>query len=97
MQDSHIVHHKSGGTTLVGPDAVNLYRAATLASGLRLYARSGILLTRGATPTRLLLIAKEYTGKTYKRKPDRAHYLDAANDVQKWVETMRAALPHVEA
>ena len=86
---SEIVHHK-GGTTLVGPDAINLFRAATLASGLRLYARTGMLLTRGATPTYLLALAKEYTGKTYKGKDK---YLTAAEDVRVWCETMKAALP----
>lgn len=88
MIASEIIRH-NGGTTLAGPDAVNLFRAITLVSALRLYARTRMLMTRGATPTRLLAWAKEYTGKTYKR----GDYVQAADDVQKWVNTMKAALP----
>lgn len=89
MNQSEIIHHK-GGTTLVGPDAVNLFRAATLKSALNLYARTGMLMTRGATPTRLLQMAKEYTGKTYKGADK---YTAAAADVGVWIDTMKAALP----
>lgn len=86
---SEIVYHDSG-ITLAGPDAVNLYRAATIASGLRLYARTGMLLTRGATPTHLLALARGYTGKAYKGKDK---YIQAAADMKVWLDTMKAALP----
>lgn len=89
MNQSEIVLHASGGMTLAGPDAVNLYRALTVVQGLRMYARSRMLLTRGATPAVLLGIAREYTGQTYKR----GEYLKAADDVQTWADTMKAALP----
>lgn len=90
MQQSEIVHHAHGGITLAGPDAVNLYRAITLKQGLRMYARTGMLLTRTATPTVLLKIANEYTGKKYTGKDK---YNQAADDVQVWIDTMKAALP----
>ena len=90
QQQSEIVHHAHGGITLAGPDAVNLYRAITLKQGLLMYARTGMLLTRTATPTVLLRIAKEYTGKDYKGKDK---YEKAAADVQVWIDTMKAALP----
>jgi hypothetical protein len=86
---SEIVHHAWGGTTFAGLDAVNLFRAVHVASALRVYARTGMKMTRGATPSVLLAIAREYTGKTYKR----GEYLQAAEDVRVWVETMKAALP----
>jgi hypothetical protein len=94
-QQSEIVHHKHGGTTLVGPDAIELMRAATVKQGLLMHFRTkgGMRLTRMATPTLLLKLAKQYTGKTYKRKADYSHFQDAANDVQVWIDTMRAALP----
>lgn len=41
-------------TPYVGEDAVNLFRAKTLVASLRLYARTGIVPTRGVTATRLL-------------------------------------------
>lgn len=90
QQQSEIVHHAHGGVTLAGPDAVNLYRAITLKQGLLMYQRTGMLLTRGATPTMLLALAKGYTGKTYKGKDK---YQQAAADVQVWIDTMKAALP----
>ncbi len=87
---SEIIHHRHGGTTLVGPDAVNLYRAIHVQSALLMYAKTGMLMTRGATPTVLLRIAKEYTGKDYKGKDK---YTQAADDVRVWIDTMKAALP----
>ena len=86
---SHIDHRTGGGSSYVGPDAVNLYRAVTVASGLRMYARSKMLLTRGATITVLLRIAGEYTGKKYKRGQAEL----ASEDMRVWIETMKAALP----
>lgn len=57
MQQSEIIHHKSGGITLAGPDAVNLYRAVMLKSGLAMYAKSKMLLTRVMTPSAMLAAA----------------------------------------
>lgn len=88
-QDSEIVIYQSGGTTFAGPDAVNLYRAAVLKQGLAMYARSKMLLTRGATPTFMLAEATKYTGHKYKR----GAYLEAAKDMADWIATMKAAMP----
>ena len=87
--DSHVLVHTSGGASFVGRDAVNLYRAITLKGALRMYARSKMLMTRGVTPTAMLLLATEYSGKKYKR----GAHAEAADDVGIWVETMKAALP----
>ena len=89
MQQSEIIHHKSGGTTFSGPDAVNLVRAVYLRSHLRLYAKTGITPTRTVTGPGMLKIATEYTGKTYKR----GQYIMAAEDLDVWISTMQAALP----
>jgi hypothetical protein len=77
------------GTTFSGPDAVNLMRAITLASSLRLYAKTGLIPTRGITASVLLRIATEYTGKIYKR----GQHEQAAADIRVWIDTMKAALP----
>jgi hypothetical protein len=77
-----------GGTTFSGPDATNLFRAATLISALGLL-KAGITPTRGLTSKRAFLLAKEYTGKDYKR----GQHDQAISDVKVWVETMKAALP----
>jgi hypothetical protein len=89
MDKSEIVHF-NGGTAFIGPDAVNLVRAAHCATALRMYARTKMLMTRMATPTVLLQIAKEYTGKDYKGADK---YLHAADDLRVWIETMKSALP----
>jgi len=90
MTDSYVEHGK-GGTMFVGPDAVRLVQALTLASALKLYALHKIIPTRGVTPTLMLAMASAVTGKRYKR----GAYLTAAADVDKWAREMRDALPHL--
>lgn len=90
--ESYIVVNSGRVTSYVGEDATNLVRAMTIKHALKFYAATGMLVTRGATPTRLLQMASEYTGKKYKRGEHRK----AAEDVAVWVETMRAALPVIK-
>lgn len=92
MSDSHIAVHKTGGMTFSGEDATNLFRAMTLASSLGLYAKCGMIPTRGVTITKMLGMATEYTGKKYKR----GEALRAQEDVRLWCEAMKAALPIVK-
>jgi hypothetical protein len=81
-----------GGTFFVGPDAIALYRAITLRAALRLYAQSGMLMTRGMTPTKLLRHASTYTGKVYGR--GNVNKCQAAvKEMDEWIAAMRAALP----
>ena len=82
-----------GGTMFVGQDATNLFRAMSLASSHGLYAKCGMIPTRGVTITRMLAMATEYTGKKYKR----GEAAKAQADVKIWCETMKAALPVVLA
>ena len=86
--ESEIIH-SAGGVTFAGPDAVALFRATTLWSGLRLYARSRIKPNRAWTPTAMLKAAGQITGKVYKR----GQYETAAADLRIWIDTMKAALP----
>lgn len=88
MTDSHIKTFGKGGVSFVGPDAVNLFRAATLRSALGLLAK-GITPTRGLTRTRALAMCKEYTGQDYKR----GEIERAQADLTTWIETMKSALP----
>lgn len=87
MNDSSVTITKSGGIMFSGPDAVNLARAISVKSALRL-AMAG-LTVRGVTKTGLLKIASEYTGKQYKR----GEYEKAREDLTTWIETMKLALP----
>lgn len=86
---SEVVLHASGGTTFAGPDAMNLYRAITLKASLNLFAKTGIIPTRGISGSRLLAMATQYTGKHYKR----GTHAQAAEDLDVWIKTMKAALP----
>lgn len=92
MEDSHIVARDGKCTTFVGGDAVNYVRAVMLASSLKLYAKCKILPTRGVTISSMLAMATGYTGIKYKR----GAYVQAAEDVQRWADEMKAALPIIE-
>lgn len=87
MQDSQVTIYENGGMMFSGFDAVNLARAISARSALRL-AKAGIGI-RGVNKTGLLKIASEYTGKAYKR----GQYDLAMEDLTVWIETMKLALP----
>lgn len=80
--------------SFVGSDAVNYVKAELLASSLNLYVASGgrIIPTRGVGITKMLQMATSYTKKKYKR----TEALKAAEDVKKWADEMKAALPKIE-
>jgi len=87
MDDSYISHSK-GGTMFSGPDAMRLFHAITLHSGLGLL-QAGIKPRRDWTMTKALQAATSYTGKPYKRtQADKARA-----DLKVWIDTMRCALP----
>lgn len=75
----------------VGPDAVALFRATALWSGLRLYHKARIKPNRAWTPTVMLKMATDITHKPYKR----GEYLKASEDVKVWMDAMAMALPKV--
>lgn len=81
----------SGGTMFAGPDAVELFRAATLKAALRLL-KVGIKPTRGLTLTKALAMVTPYTGQTYKR----GEVAKAIADLTVWIETMKSAIPVVQ-
>jgi hypothetical protein len=82
------IQHGVGGTSFVGPDAVNLVRAVAIKSALRL-AAVGLRASRTVTPTKLLVSAGQITGKTYKR----GQYGVAILDLEAKLAEMRAAIP----
>lgn len=92
MSDSSIHYGKDGhATAFVGPDAIQMYRAACASSAIGLWIKTKMIPTRGVTITKMLAIATEYTGKRY--TPAKAQ--QAVDDLKIWVATMKAALPHV--
>lgn len=92
MTDSYIRDFDNGGVSLVGPDAVALFRVAALTSALGLLSK-GITPTRGLTVKRALGMATEYTGQTYKRNEIER----ARADLKVWIETMKSAIPRESA
>lgn len=63
MSENTITYDKDGNaTTFVGPEAVNVFAMAVLASGLRLYAKTGMLPNRAYTPKRMMAAALSYLG-----------------------------------
>lgn len=88
MTTSEIVHGP-GGTTFAGADAVAIYRAVALRSGIAMYARTGMKPNRMWTPTAMLKAAGEITGKSYKR----GQYQQAFDDLEAWIVKARAVVP----
>ncbi len=64
-----------------GPAGVATYRAITIKHGLKLYMNCGIKPNRMWTPTAMLRVAGEITGKTYKR----GQYALAIADLESWI------------
>lgn len=82
-----IIHH-DGGTTFAGPDAVAVYRAITISSALRLYAHTGIKANRAYTPSAMLEVAAEITGKHFKR----GQYAEASQALREWARKAREGM-----
>lgn len=87
--DSEIVRHANGGYTVSGRDAMSYYRALHVKMGLSLWIKNGMRLTRAVGPMQLLALASQYTAKVYKR----GQHQQALDDLQVWIDTMKAALP----
>jgi hypothetical protein len=86
-------------TSFVGPDAIKLYQAKSLEKMLRLYAKTGMIPTRGVTLTKMLTLAANIIGrdKPYpKARTRQAAAERAADDLKTWSSTMLSALPIVE-
>ena len=85
-----IEHHKSGGTTLTG-NAINIYAALHVATGLEWRAKGmTMLLTRGATPTVLMQRAAQITGQKFKARD----YAGAALAVRQWITEAKVKEEH---
>jgi len=72
----------SQNVSFVGPDQVERYRAIVLASGLKLYAKTGMRPNRAYTPTAMMREAARITGKRFKPRA----YLEAARQLELWVQ-----------
>lgn len=87
--DSLVTYNKAGdGVSFSGPDAVELFRVACLASSMGLY-KAGIRFSGTMTGAEALKDATRYTGQKYKR----GEYDRAKADLSIWIAEMKAALP----
>lgn len=74
-----------------GPDAVEVFRAKTIASGLQLWHKTGIRPNRHWTPTAMIQAAGRITHKQYKINKKSVPFIVA--DLNLWINTMISALP----
>lgn len=76
-------------------DDPQMVRALTIRKALQLYAKTGMQVNRAYTPTAMLRVAGEITGKKYKR----GQYTQAADDIWEWVnmQAHRSVAAHRQA
>lgn len=72
----------------MGEEAVNVFAMAALASGLRLYAATGMKPNRMWTPKAMMQAAERHTGQTFKARA----YLEAANALSARVQSEKERL-----
>jgi len=76
-------------TTFSGPRAVDVFAMLTLASGLRLYAATGMKPNRAYTPKAMMAAAARHTGRTFKARD----YEGAAAALRETADALAANLP----
>ena len=74
MSQNEITFTGNGGASYVGPKGVNVFRLRVLAGAIRLYAKCGVIPTRGVTISKMMKQAEADTGKKFKR----GAYIEAA-------------------
>jgi hypothetical protein len=89
--DNTAITHTPGGTVLTG-DAIEFFRVAHLKGFLKLYAKTGMIPTRGVTITHMLALASDVTKKKYRR----GDAMKAHDDLKVWCDAFRATIPDVE-
>ena len=90
--ESQIEYNADGQAVCFTGDAVQIFRAATCATSLKLFLATGIRPCRGVGLKQMLTIAGSYTGKTYKGRKDGAQ---AVADLYAWVHTAKLSVEEV--
>lgn len=91
QHDNTAITHYPDGSTLLEGDAIEFFRAASLKGALKLYAKTGMIPTRGVTITRMLAMAGDITKKKYRR----GEAMKAHDDLKVWCDAFRATIPDV--
>jgi hypothetical protein len=82
-----ITVHENGGISVTGRESMALYRLIVLKHALALYAKTGMRPSRHITPTAMLEMASEVTGKKYKR----GQHAQAADDLAAVIDAAKGA------
>jgi len=89
MTENKIVYRANGeAQSFVGPDAVNVFAMAVIASALRLYAKTGMKANRAYTPKAMMKAAESHTGLKFKARD----YIGAAEALEAKVQAEKARI-----
>lgn len=93
MKDS-ITYTKNGDAqSFTGEGGVNVFVMATVATGLRLYAKTGMKPNRAWTPTAMMRKAEELTGEKFGKRD----YLKAADALTAKVQSEKKRIAAEQA
>lgn len=67
-----------GGTMYAGPKAMDAFQAIVIASGLKMYAKTGMKPNRMYTPKNMMAMAMKMTGQKFKARD----YVQAADALE---------------
>ena len=84
------IRQSQSGTSYVGPDAVQLFRAKSIRGALRLWTH-GLKPSRGVRLRDLIDAASAITGKRYPKRASHIPFI--MEDLEVWMSAMQSALP----
>lgn len=87
-----ITYNEQGQATSFTGEGVNVFAMAVIASGLRLYASTGIRPNKAYTPKAMMAAAERYTGMRFKARD----YLGAADALTAKLQTLKAQIAQGE-
>jgi len=90
--EAQITYNAEGYAVGFTGDAVEIFRAATCATSLKLFLETVIKPCRGVGLKQMLDIAGSYTGKTYKGRKSGAQ---AVADLAAWIATAKLSVEEV--
>ena len=91
MQEGFTIREDGSFESASGKDAMRVMQVNTIITGIKMHIQTNgrMILTRGATITKLLGMATTYTGRKYKRTERER----AIADLTEWRNLMMSALP----
>lgn len=87
MKDT-ITYNDQGQATSFTGEGINVFAMAVIATGLRLYASTGIRPNRAYTPKAMMAAAERYTGMRFKARD----YIAAADALTARLQALKASI-----